>query len=115
MIGGLIGDNKGAVTKTYATGAVVGDGSAGGLIGYNQSGAAKVQTSYSIGTVTGINQVGGLVGWNFSGTALPKLFHRDVVGTTSVGGLVGENDATIMENYSTGAASGTTNVGGLVG
>ena len=42
--------------------------------------------------------------------------HGNVNGNSTVGGLVGRNDDTITDSYSTGAASGSANVvGGLVG
>ena len=50
QIGGLIGDNLGAVTNSYATGAVTGEFMVGGLIGTNDS-TGSVARSYATGAV----------------------------------------------------------------
>ena len=60
-VGGLVGDNQGAVTASYATGDVAGDARVGGLVGDNQ-GQGAVTASYARGVVSGRAQVGGLVG-----------------------------------------------------
>ena len=60
-VGGLIGNNRGTVTDSYATGSVVGDGQVGGLVGNNND---TVTDSYATGSVEGDENVGGLVGNN---------------------------------------------------
>ena len=60
-VGGLVGDNQGAVTASYATGSVSGGTRVGGLVGNNQ-GQGAVTASYARGGVSGRAQVGGLVG-----------------------------------------------------
>ena len=60
-VGGLVGDNQGAVTASYAAGGVAGGTRVGGLVGNNQ-GQGAVTASYARGTVSGRAQVGGLVG-----------------------------------------------------
>jgi filamentous hemagglutinin family protein len=96
--GGLVGQNLGAITQSYAEGPVTGTSASaskqylGGLVGWNRGGS--ISQSYALGSVTG------------SGA--------NVVG----GGLVGTNVASIVETYATGAVSVTgTNptMGGLVG
>ncbi len=59
--GGLIGNNQGSLSDSYATGAVSGSHLAGGLVGANQ---AHIATSYAIGqvTATGAGTRGGLIG-----------------------------------------------------
>lgn len=59
-VGGLVGDNDGTVSESYATGTVTGDGNnVGGLVGLNQG---TLEQSYATGTVTGDDDIGGLVG-----------------------------------------------------
>ncbi|MGJ0372452.1 YDG domain-containing protein [Aliarcobacter cryaerophilus] len=86
-VGGLIGNNYGTISNSYASGTVSGTSSyVGGLVGDNYAGA--ISNSYATGTVSG---------------------HR------YVGGLVGSNAGTISNSYSTGTISGNNNVGGLSG
>ena len=114
-IGGLVGANFGAVSHSYATGAVVGDTNTGGLIGFNDGAGAIVSTSYSTGNVTGLVSTGGLVGANLIGTITQNYSTSAVIGTVNVGGLVGLNGDTVAENYATGTVNGTNFVGGLIG
>ena len=62
---------------------------------------SKIESSYAIGNVTGIKEVGGLVGTNDSDSSITNSYSTgDVVGTTiNVGGLVGDNEATISNSY----------------
>jgi hypothetical protein len=65
--------------------------------------------------VTGSGSVGGLVGDN-DGTVTQCYSTGAVSGTGySVGGLVGDNYGTVTQCYSTGAVDGWWSVGGLVG
>ena len=83
-IGGLVGGNFGTITYSYATGAVVGWGSVGGLVGTGGNIAQSywdTQTSGQIigvgdGNVSGANGLtsaqartqSSYVGWDFAGT-----------------------------------------------
>ena len=60
-IGGLVGENCGTISSSYATGAVSGNAYVGGLVGSN---GGTIQYSYATGTVSGTGSVGGLVGAN---------------------------------------------------
>ena len=119
QIGGLVGDNaaNSRVSLSHATGAVnaANSGDVGGLIGENDG---DVTQSYATNVVTGGGAVGGLVGQNL-GAIAESYSNSAVTGTTDVGGLVGYNanqiTGTITEAYATGAVTGGTNVGGLVG
>ena len=118
-VGGLVGNNKGIVSNSYAIGTVTGTGEVsfvGGLAGCNYG---TVSSSYSTGTVTGHSSVGGLVGYN-SGKVTDSHSVGDVAGDSDIGGLVGYNGAdngasTVINSYSTGSVSGNEDVGGLVG
>ena len=122
----LVGNSFAAVT-------VSGVENVGGLVGLFFSGGS-INNSYATGLVSGSvdrsDYVGGLVGRMVSG-----LFTRDnpfvyerlpgsinnssatglVSGFSSIGGLVGENDANINDSYATGSVLGRVLVGGLVG
>ena len=63
--GGLVGENSGAVTDSYAKGKVTGVTDAGGLVGTN-SGSGSIKKTYASGVVSGSKNVGALVGWNYS-------------------------------------------------
>ena len=84
-----------------------------GLIGYNEG------TVENIGLVnadiTGDKYVGGLVGENVA-TVSESYATGDVTGDDIVGGLVGWNEGgTVSESYATGSVNSDINVGGLVG
>ncbi len=123
MVGGLIGfvaqhvsGGCGTVVDSHSTGAVKGTGNCvGGLVGRN---CGEVGRCYSTGVVSADgNDVGGLVGTNeFEYGAVTQCYCTGtVVGSNSVGGLVGSNWNPVVRCYSTGAVQGKDNVGGLVG
>ncbi|MFY7924999.1 MAG: MBG domain-containing protein [Aquidulcibacter sp.] len=110
--GGLVGENLGSITQSYATGAVTGDDRVGGLVGRNDG---SITQSYATGAVTSNDdRVGGLVGWNL-GSITQSYATGAVTGDDRVGGLVGFNEGTITQSYATGAVNGDLSVGGLVG
>ena len=110
-VGGLVGSSRGAVERSYTTGAVTGFENVGGLVGDNRG---VVTNSYSSVTVNGNRAVGGLVGFNRNSTA--RITNSYAVGAVSAvamlvsggnsaartkGGLVGEAtaDATVIAGY----------------
>ncbi|MFN6254407.1 MAG: MBG domain-containing protein [Acetobacteraceae bacterium] len=115
QVGGLVGENEGSITQSYATGAVTSNiDSVGGLVGVN---SGSITRSYATGAVTGIRfQVGGLVGYS-DGTITQSYATGAVMGSSNqVGGLVGGNEGSITQSYATGAVTGSSNqVGGLAG
>jgi hypothetical protein len=90
-VGGLVGENNGSgtVNRSYATCGVSGNGRIGGLIGENWG---TVSESYATGNVNGsIFNVGGLVGGN-GGTVSRSYATGMVTGDGfGVGGLIGES------------------------
>ena len=68
------------------------------------------------GNVSGNNSAGGLVGKN-EGTVSNSYSTGNVTGNLNVGGLVGYNFnvGTVTDSYATGSVTGEDNVGGLVG
>ena len=128
--GGLLGYNLGAVTDSYATGAVQATGNAtggtvdyaGGLAGQSEG---AVTRSYATGTVMADDQGGGLFGAMAGGVRVTASYATGAVTVSGaagragglVGHLTGANTA-IVASYATGAASvtgGNGDAGGLVG
>jgi hypothetical protein len=115
-LGGLVGDNRGAIINCYATGAVTGTSSySGGLCGKISSG--YIRDCYATGAVTGTSTLGGLVGQTDSFVTHNNCYATGAVtGTNELGGLVGFHAAGMFRNcYATGAVTGTNELGGLVG
>ncbi|WP_454775408.1 YDG domain-containing protein [Janthinobacterium tructae] len=118
--GGLAETNIGAITKSFATGAVTGATAAGGLVA---NAWGTITDSHATGAVTGSGSVGGLVG--FAGPltinnsyAIGKVTSSgNGVSYLGYGGLVGTTgSATVISNsYAIGAVSGTNFAGGVVG
>ena len=120
FVGGLVGSDKGAISGSYATGAVTGGDQLGGLAGLVDTVDGKVTRSYADVAVTGTgSSVGGLVGFNRGG-AVTASYSTGPVSSTSntavVGGLAGWNTGSVTASFSTGAVSASAdNVGGLIG
>lgn len=135
-IGGLVGNNGGSITNSYAMVTVNVDGYVneddnyeysyvGGLAGINGGG---ITNSYATGDVTGLYStddesagycIGGLVGFNSafgSGATITNSYATgQVTGEEYVGGLAGNNGGHITNSYATGQVTGEENIGGLVG
>ena len=110
-IGGLVGENSGTITASFATGRVSGARHVGGLVG---STVGTITTSFATVRVSGPRAVGGLVGSTVA-TITGNYATGRVSGSRQVGGLVGDNIARIRASYATGRVTGTSLVGGLAG
>lgn len=113
-MGGLVGTGDMSIDMSYATGAVFGGQQAGGLIGHSWG---SITRSFATGAVTASGDMaGGLAGSNF-GTIANAYATGSVAGQTRVGGLVGQNAVDVSYVYSTGpvSAAGLFGIGGLVG
>ena len=116
--GGLVGyNNDGNVTLCYSAGAVTGtaDSSAvGGLIGHNDGG--EVTACHTTGATTGIYEVGGLVGTSIGGLIGRCYTTGPVSGTENLGGMIGyAMNVQMTSCYARGSISGNRIVGGLIG
>ena len=109
-VGGLVGENKGAIEFCCTTGLITSFNCDGGIVGYNNG---SVISSHSSCTVAGFNEPGGLVGWNDG--SITSCFSTGSVSGKDAGGLVGWNGGPITSCYSTGSVEGTIKTGGLVG
>jgi len=122
-LGGLCGENRGAITNCYATGLVAGSNCLGVLCGWNYEGT--INNCYSTGSVTGSSSLGGLCGRN-GGLVTGSITNCYAAGSVTggdyshyLGGLCGHNHYGIITNcYATGSVTGgddSNNLGGLCG
>ena len=120
--GALAGRNNASISNSYASGAVVGKGDLGGLVG-NNGARGTLSKSYTAGSVAGDeSNVGGLVGDNF-GAIVRSHSASDVSSRMNyVGGLAGYSVGSIRYSYATGRIEGGVNnttggggIGGLLG
>ncbi len=108
QVGGLIGDSSGGISLSYVTGNVTGTSvdvngwtDVGGLVGVQRTGV--IIASYATGTVMGTNSVGGLVGFS-SGAILNSYAASDVTGIDD------ESTRDVLEgNYVGGLVGGSEN------
>jgi hypothetical protein len=129
-LGGLVGENKGAISDSYSTSSVrIGISGlttlVGGLVGNNWG---TISDSYATGSVDSSissgaanSYAGGLIGNGYSGTVSNSYATGSVTNGTgggAAGGLVGNEQGTFFtDSYATGAVtagSGST-AGGLSG
>ncbi|MBR7637056.1 YDG domain-containing protein [Janthinobacterium lividum] len=114
-IGGLAGLNASgaSITTSYATGVVTGAREMiGGLVGNNQGALSQ---SYATGNVTGARSIGGLVGLNggsiddaYASGAVGRAGVADpILAWENMGGLVGESTGSVSHVFSSGAVTGS--------
>ena len=123
-LGGVAGDNPGALLNVAAQGSVTDSGFGDAVGGAAGSNTGEVVQTYAVGAVTGAavdtsgGAIGGLVGAN-SGLVTLSYAAGTISGGSlaSIGGLAGSNAGTILDAYATGAVGGgeAAVVGGLVG
>ncbi len=117
-VGGLVGENNGLITQSYARSVVTGVNNVAALVGYNTS-SGSVKKSYSSGNVNITNK--GLHGGSLVGANSGVISNSYSTGSVSgngirVGGLVGLNDSgTISNCYAAGYVFGSQDIGGLAG
>ncbi len=122
-VGGLVGENDGAIKSSHASGEIdVGaESDAGGLVGLNSAGT--VSNSYATGAVNGgrLTESGGLVGTISGGIVSGSHATGAVYNgyTGNAGGLFGEliNAGSVKKSHATGnvTTAGNSNAGGLGG
>ncbi|MDR1075207.1 MAG: filamentous hemagglutinin N-terminal domain-containing protein [Xanthomonadaceae bacterium] len=121
--GGLVGTNESDINDSYASGAVSGIDSVGGLVGVNHWGGGRINNSHASGDVEGGMFVGGLVGFHSGVVSDRDTYIKQssasgsVTGTQSVGGLVGgAGERSLIEtSHAAGEVHGQQQVGGLIG
>lgn len=119
-VGGLIGEHRGDLSRSFATGDVDASGAqiVGGAVGRVER-RAQVVDCYATGSVTGSNHVGGFTGGVSSsggvigtGEVYRSYSTGEVSGNSSVGGFVGTNDGTVADAYWNTESSGVSNSDG---
>ncbi|WP_411877755.1 GLUG motif-containing protein [Polaromonas sp. YR568] len=95
-VGGLAGDNLGSIDNSYASGAVAATGGyAGGLVGYN--GAGSINDSYAGGSVSAGSNAGGLVGYNQGGSVGNSFWNTTTSGQAGSDGGTGISTAQMLQ------------------
>ena len=130
-VGGVAGNNDGAIENCSVSGSVSGNSnsggtynSVGGIVGYQWSGS--ITRCSSSATVNGTGCVGGVVGQTNSGATLTACYatgnvtaeNNNTKGTFFAGGVVGCNGGILTACYATGKVTGGTGsiyVGGVTG
>ena len=114
---GFFGSSSGKIRNLgIASGRVVADNKAGGLVG---SASGTISNCYSRASVSGSNFIGGLVGMSGKSIVENSYTVATVSGTTRAGGIVGAysssgSNSIIRNCYSASTLSGNT-TGGLAG
>lgn len=123
-LGGVAGVNKGTLSKVDSLGVTNGGDSGssavGGIAGIN---TGSIENAYNESFVTGGKRTGGLVGINKKSGSLVNAANAGRVegkgaaqdAAQEIGGLVGDNDGSILNGRNGGNVTGTTYVGGIVG
>ena len=99
-VGGLVGNNQGAITGGRNNGTITGENYVGGLVGENGKNSTLTNlVNDEAASITGDDYVGGIAGSN-SGTISAEdqenLINRgSITGQNFVGGIAGENLGTI--------------------
>lgn len=123
-LGGVAGRNEGTLSKVDNLGVTNGGDSessaVGGIAGIN---TGSIENAYNESFVTGGEKTGGLVGINEKSGSLVNAANAGRVegkgaaqdAAQEIGGLVGDNDGSILNGRNGGNVTGTTYVGGIVG
>ena len=140
-LGGLVGENQGAITNCSFSGTVSGADSIGGIAGINEAQGQIINCTFS-GSVTGEHYVGGIAGQNYGSiiqcensgsintTEVDAELNLDnlnqeqlnaaenVLVCTDIGGITGFSSGILQSCVNTGAvgyAHVGYNIGGIVG
>ncbi len=114
-IGGLVGNNMGAIVRCCACDVDISGGSyVGGMVGENGYATGLIEASYAIGTVQGVDSVGGLVGRN--GIPPVVMKRRAILAQAETTIPVGPSPNGVVRGcYAACSVTGQQNMGGLVG
>ena len=114
LFGYMSGTNS-AVRNLTVSGTIRGNGSVGGVVGWNNGGT--IENCHNTVAVSGSGSAGGVVGVSRGGTVTNCYNTGEVSDGFSAGGVVGYINAggTVKNCYNTGAVNGSSYVGGVVG
>ena len=87
----------------------------GGICGNEDGGT--IQNCYSAATVCGDSYIGGICGRSRSNSIIENCYNAGYIygATRSIGGICGDNSATLQGCYNVGKVNGEFYVGGIVG
>lgn len=98
-VGGLVGNNQGAITGGRNNGTITGENYVGGLVGENGAGSTLTNlVNDEAASITGNDYVGGIAGSNsgtISATDQALINRGTIIGQQFVGGVAGENKGSI--------------------
>ena len=109
QVGGLLGNCRGIIKRSFAKGNVHGVYAVGGLAGYSQQ--REINNCYAAGDVSGNNHTGGLVGFNNGVTVTHCYSTGSVSANFDFGGLVGENTGSVSDSFYDAQTSGCNDTG----
>ena len=111
--GGIVGNNEATITNCYNEGTIAtleSNSQIGGIAGNNIGVITNSYNAKEIITSFEDVKIGGIAGYNYDGGIIEKCYNTGAIsGNTSVGGIIGENAATITNCYNTGAITSTEN------
>ena len=113
---GLFGYYSGVTRNLSVTDSYMrGEDCIGSICGYSDGGT--IQKCYSAATVCGDSYIGGICGRSEGNGIIENCYNKGYVygATRSIGGICGDNSATLQECYNVGSVKGKFYVGGIVG
>jgi len=137
--GGVVGQVNNAtltIQNAYNRSTITGPNIVGGIVAYIESATVSLTNVTNAKDITSAgSQIGGIVGYNKSNTTSLSVTtgsnKNSITGATKVGGLIGDNDGTVVLDQvnvigtssitiqgttdTTGNSEGDSNVGGMVG
>lgn len=129
-VGGIAGYNSASITRCEVESAVNGIGSSesnpavGGIAGINQNGTISKCAVSSVLWANTIADLGGIAGWNAEGGSIQQSYCLSIIYAgyaNNVGGVVGRNNAQVLNCYSSWGAldvqarAASVNSGGVAG
>ena len=118
-VGGLVGENIGTISESFATGSVGGSNTVGGLVGEHSFGEVTMCFADTAVEAADENaEIGGFVGNLNAGETISQSYALGSVeaeDARSLGGFAGESNGDITECYAAVEVSGSgTEVGGFI-
>jgi len=100
VAGGMVGTNENVISNAWTSGTVSGStgSTVGGLVGFAFLSASSISNAYATGSVSG-GSAGGLVGGNNSGTISNAYATGSVSGSSNAGGLVGYGAGSVSNGW----------------
>ena len=119
-VGGIAGQNDGNISNVYNLASVNGTGAnIAGIVGINSGTISNTYNAGNIGeSISNKNNknIGGIVGYNYQNALVENSYNTaNILGYSSVGGIIGRNAGRIMNTYNIGILDASGSVGGIIG